>query len=606
MKSGRSRFLPYLASALLAAGLPGVDGASLLGAAAIALVLLSLLRLREARDPAGRRQVALLQLLTAGLLAALQPELGPSLLQLAATVTALAGLLSLELSDGAGARLLLRRSLALLAASLPMALLLFLLLPRLGPLLPVTGGRGEMAATGLSEQLDPGRIAELAGNNAPAARLSWRNGSPPPAAERYWRVLVHSTFDGQRWSHRREPAITGATTASAPTASAPSTSASNSSGSQFWLVEASGLSAVPWAGSGLPQGSSLVQLGAGELHDARPSDQRRAYTVFATDQPPSWPQQPPIASELALPRSSNPRLEQLAAQWRRQGSPQRRLQLAEAWFRSQPFRYSTSPGQLPQQAGLDAFLFERQQGFCGHYASAFSALMRAAGVPARVVSGYLGGVWVQPLGGNGYLDLRQGDAHAWSEVWLPGQGWQRVDPTAWVAPERRQASPLAALQAQPTALLWLQRQWWALELGWSGWWQGFDRQGQEALLQRLLGDRRHWLGPLLLAGLGLGLGGGVLLLRSRPAQQARQAPRRELDALLRALQQQGMETGQGDTLSLLAERLSRQRPELAGAFETFSHHYRQLRFSAHANSNLAALRTSRRQLLRQLRRGQTP
>ena len=101
----------------------------------------------------------------------------------------------------------------------------------------------------------------------------------------------------------------------------------------------------------------------------------------------------------------------------------------ERWFKSQPFRYSLTPGSMTD---LDNFLFETQVGFCGHYASALAAVMRSADVPARVVSGYLGGRQIAPITGSPYLELRQSDAHAWVEVWLEGSGWQQ--PLAAIMP----------------------------------------------------------------------------------------------------------------------------------------------------------------------------
>ena len=82
---------------------------------------------------------------------------------------------------------------------------------------------------------------------------------------------------------------------------------------------------------------------------------------------------------------------------------------------------------------VDEFLFDTKRGFCGHYASAFATLMRAAGIPARVVTGYQGGTF------NRFADywiLRQSDAHAWTEVWIEGRGWLRMDPTSVIAPSR--------------------------------------------------------------------------------------------------------------------------------------------------------------------------
>ena len=135
-------------------------------------------------------------------------------------------------------------------------------------------------------------------------------------------------------------------------------------------------------------------------------------------------------------------------------SDRERLEALERWFRSQPFRYSLRPGSVTD---LDAFLFDRQVGFCGHYASAVAALMRSADVPARVVSGYLGGVQVQPIGGSAYLDLRQSDAHAWVEVWLEGSGWQQVDPTLWID---RSAGNGSSEPAGVNGLVLSKRNWW--------------------------------------------------------------------------------------------------------------------------------------------------
>ena len=128
------------------------------------------------------------------------------------------------------------------------------------------------------------------------------------------------------------------------------------------------------------------------------------------------------------------------------------------------------------KCGSRGFPFERQVGFCGHYAGALAALMRAADVPARVVSRYQGGTLEQPLSGGTYLNLRQSDAHAWTEVWLQDQGWQAVDPTTWIGSGRlAQASRervAVASQARFPLLVWIQREWWALDLAWTRWWLG--------------------------------------------------------------------------------------------------------------------------------------
>lgn len=233
---------------------------------------LACLKLLEARSLGERRLVALLQLVVAGLLAAQRPELGPTLLQGTATVTALAGLLALELDAGLNARALLSRSLQVALAALPMALLLLVLVPRLDPLVPLPAPEDRVAETGLSADLDPGGIARLAGNDAPAARLAFAAGGPPAPAERYWRVLVHERFDGRRWQ-RGERSLE-ANTIPLPPAAGPA--------NQLWLMEPSRFAAVPWDGtSRAPAGGdeSLRLHGSGELLLRQAAAERRTYRL---------------------------------------------------------------------------------------------------------------------------------------------------------------------------------------------------------------------------------------------------------------------------------------------------------------------------------------
>ena len=261
-----------------------------------------------------------------------------------------------------------------------------------------------------------------------------------------------------------------------PPASAVAASGADSLGAtptQLWLSEPSPLVAVPWSGGGSPLGTDLVLQPNGELWHRGPLSQRRVYALTLADAGRGWRQTPPTPLEGLLPWGANPRLETLGRSWRTL-QPTQRLAAAERWFKGGGFRYSLAPGRLPDDAPLDAFLFERRLGFCGHYASAYAALMRAAGLPSRVVSGYRGGSWVVPFNGEAYLDLRQSDAHAWVEVWLPGQGWRSVDPTTWITGAAARGVAEPALRPGP--LLWLQRQWWGLDIAWARWWLGYDRQ----------------------------------------------------------------------------------------------------------------------------------
>ncbi|MFN9620470.1 MAG: DUF3488 and DUF4129 domain-containing transglutaminase family protein [Synechococcaceae cyanobacterium] len=594
--------LQWIALGVLALALVTVPWNLLLGGLAIALAALTALKLWEARSLRERRLVGLLQLLCAGLLAAIQADLAGSLLQALAAVLALAGLLALELGDGLGWPRLLRRSAQLLLAALPMALVLFLLLPRLGPFTMLEAGQGLGATTGLSDTLDPGSIAELSTNQEPAARVAFPQGNrPPPAGARYWRVLVHERFDGRRWGAGEPLAATGATGPASPVGGATAQAPPRGQPTlQLWLVEPSGLAPVPWSGSAQPVTPGLRIDRLGQLRTRGSATQRRVYELRDDGQRARWRQLPPGPLDQQLPLGTNPRLEALGQEWGRLPTPEQRLIAAERWFRGQPFRYTLRPGTLPERAPLDAFLFERREGFCGHYASAFSALMRAAGVPARVVSGYRGGDWVMPLGGRGYLDIRQGDAHAWSEVWLPGEGWRSVDPSRWVP------APLEEEGPRNGTLRWLEQQWWGLDLGWTRLWSGFDAREQEALLQRLLGDRREWLGALVLVGLAGGLGAALAGLAALQRRSLRgDAWRRELDRALAPLARRGLAPLPGETLPRFAARLEGPWPELAEELRGLIALYQRHRFAppgAATTGDLAAANGAGRRELRRRRR----
>jgi transglutaminase-like putative cysteine protease len=594
----RASLVQWLAMLPLAAALAALPPSQLFSGLAIGLGVLTGFKLLEARQLAEHRLVALLQLLSTGLVAAQRPELAASLLQLAATLLALAGLLALELGEGLDWLPLLRRSLVVLLSALPLALVLFVLVPRLGPFsaLPLPGGSA--AVVGLSDQLDPAGISELASSDEPAARVAFSGGPPPPPEQRYWRVLVHGTFDGRHWLRSFPDRAPGAALpplpggAAAPPAPAAAQAAEPA---QLWLAAPSPQAAVPWSGRGRPSTRQLGLDSSGELRHRGPRDQRRVYSIAPESAAAAWQRIPPTPTDLSLPPGRNPRLEALGRTWSALPTPEQRLQAARAWFLSHNFLYSLRPGVLPDQAPFDAFLFERRIGFCGHYAASFSALMRAAGVPSRVVSGYRGGRWVVPIGGDGYLDLRQSDAHAWSEVWLPELGWTAVDPSHWI----RGLAPGESLPSGDGLQHWLQRQWWGLDISWTRLWLGFDRDSQAELLRRLLGPALPGLGIVVLVALTLCLVLAVAALQGLQRRSAADAGRLELERLLRQLERLGLAPAPGETLQRFGLRLEQQRPELAGEMQAFVALYQQLRFAPRLAASDASLQ---RRLVRQRRR----
>ncbi len=515
-----------------------------------AMVICAMFKLRECRRPFDWRLVALLQLLSVGLLAAQLQSLMATVLQLIAACTALAGLLRQELQGMLSLRGLVQRSLQLLAAALPLALVLFLFVPRLPPLWTTEFGPARGAVTGLSPDLDPLSIATLASVDASAARMTVPEGAVLPV-DAYWRVLVHELFDGRRWQHRDATAPQRSFRARRSTAEI----------SQWWVVEPSAIRALPWDGRSTPMAPDQWIAPEGELLMDVASRQRRAYRLMASDKQQDWQRRPPLASEQELPPDGLLRLRMLGEGFRRLPSDRERLAAIEQWFRSQPFRYSLQPGPA---LDLDHFLFDRQVGFCGHYASALAALLRSADVPSRVVSGYRGGQLVKPLAGASYLELRQSDAHAWVDVWLEGSGWQRVDPTLWIAPgtqaeasRRRQQQSDRLSDAELSWWNWIRQQWWGLDLVWTRWWLGFDQSSQQIWLQRLFGDQRRWLGLSVLLASMAAFGLGWAMLRHSAAGL------QPLDQSLHLLARFGVRPLPGESFGQLCRRAACLHPDHA-------------------------------------------
>jgi len=214
---------------------------------------------------------------------------------------------------------------------------------------------------------------------------------------------------------------------------------------------------------------------------------------------------------LELPASISPAVRELAQSWVAQNSNSRAIiNSALQFFRTQGFRYSLSPGEYKKN-DLEQFLFHRRVGFCEHYAASFATLMRLAGIPARVVVGYLGGEY-NDLGD--FFLVRQADTHAWCEVWLPESGWTRVDPTNVVAPGRASLDlnsfldgRIASGQMEPRRSAFIARlarsaiftnirlAWETLNYQWDTRLLGFDADVQDVLLSSI-GIAKH--GPYFL------------------------------------------------------------------------------------------------------------
>ncbi|MBT8132304.1 MAG: DUF3488 and transglutaminase-like domain-containing protein, partial [Gammaproteobacteria bacterium] len=298
-----------------------------------------------------------------------------------------------------------------------------------------------------------------------------------------------------------------------------------------------------------------------------------------------------------FPKNSNRQAQELARSWLAQDDDTMAVvNQALRLFREQEFVYTLTPPTLQSGAPVDEFLFSTRRGFCEHYASAFTFMMRAAGIPARVVLGYQGGE-LNPYAQ--HMTVRQSDAHAWAEVWLEDRGWLRVDPTAAVAPERVELGVEGALgegESLPgffRSYAWLRQVqfgWDAMNNGWNQWVLGFDGQKQNSLL-RTLGMNNPSLRKMLLTMIGLmivvlGLTAMHLVWRYRP-----QRP----DPVVRIYQRfcrklAGVASPRGPDEGPLdyAQRIATEHPSLAGVVTEITRRYLALRYFPAATSDSAA------------------
>ena len=408
---------------------------------------------------------------------------------------------------------------ALLAQALPLMVAFFILFPRAaGPLwaLPQDTRAG---MSGLSDSMTPGTISNLIKSDAIAFRVQFE-GERPPYSTLYWRGPVLADFDGASWKVAAERSSVDAyTRREKPVRYAVTIEPSM----KQWLFALD----VP-ARSQLPQGMTLhPDL---QLTDVRLVRERRRYemTSFLDYRYGENASQAERRQALQFDESRNPRTVALGRQWRRESASEADvLQKAFQYF-NREFTYTLEPPVLDARNPYDAFLFETKQGFCEHYAGSFALAMRAAGIPARVVTGYQGGE-VNQL--NGELVVRQADAHAWTEIWLRDRGWVRVDPTAAVSPLRVEGGVNAALgpigvlptliAADPLGLLsGIRDAWRAMNSQWDAWIVGYSMDRQRQFFSQLGFPGVDWraLGLWLLV-VTLVVGGAIsvgLFLRDRP------------------------------------------------------------------------------------------
>ncbi|MCM5678326.1 DUF3488 and DUF4129 domain-containing transglutaminase family protein [Schlegelella sp. S2-27] len=397
----------------------------------------------------------------------------------------------------------------------PVMVALFVLFPRFGPLwgLPSDAFSGR---TGLSERMEMGHMARLALDENTAMTVKFDGRAPPPSAL-YFRGPVLADFDGRRWRplpYRYWPRgqdVDADLRVSGPALHYEMT------------VEPTQVAVIP-ALEMTPQiddveGVQLRLRDDMQWHSYAPLRERQrfrgvAYTGFRHG--PSQPVQG-LRPYVALPAGYNPRTLAWAAELKQQP----RYAQADAGtlaravlehIRRENFVYTLEPGSYGDENGyhaIDEFWLGRREGFCEHFAAAFVVVMRAMGVPARIVTGYQGAE-LNPV--DGYYLVRNSFAHAWAEFWQPGVGWVRADPTAAVAPSR--IGSTVSLRPPPGFVasafdnvnpeLWrrMRNQWDALNNAWNQWVLNYTRGRQLDLLKQLGFRSPSWQDlSLLLIGL---------------------------------------------------------------------------------------------------------
>lgn len=416
------------------------------------------------------------------------------------------------------ARNTVRVAVLLLAQAAPLMLVLFVLFPRVPA--PLWGTPQQThGSTGLSDTMAPGSVSALSLSPATAFRVKFEDGLPPPSAL-YWRGPVLWHFDGRTWSAGRSES--GESQARYTAKSAPIRYTVTLEPHQKPRLFALDLPASLPGQARLTDDFQIVADSAVQTRMryqiASVLDYRAGLSAGDAE----------LQRALQMPERSNPRARELAAELRAWGDDKDIVRAALTLFREQPFFYTLSPPRLGDQP-VDEFLFDTRRGFCEHFASSFVFLMRGAGVPARVVTGYQGGE-LNPV--DNYLVVRQADAHAWAEVWLRGQGWVRVDPTAAVSPLRIEQGVAAALPENDALMLpgigagnWLQPArltWDAAGNGWNQWVLGYDASRQLQVLAGVGLGAASWRTmtiALIAIASAVTLVLGVVLLRQRRSLQ---------------------------------------------------------------------------------------
>lgn len=489
-------------------------------------------------------------------------------------------------------------ALRLTLQALPLAVVLFILFPRLDAPLWNLNPVENTGKSGVKPWLEPGSVSELVIDGSLAFRVRF-DGPIPDPQRLYWRGPVAWNTDGRRWlpaEPHQFPRLEATPKAALDPVSYVVTLEPTG---QRWLF-ALDLPAVTTA-EGARITHDFQVLAADRILEPKVYRMESALTYHSGDLPLEEE-----AAGLQLPHNVTDRMRALVADWQeRAKTPEELIQQGLGYFNQEPFHYTLLPPKLGENPA-DEFLFETKRGFCEHYASSFALMMRIGGIPSRIVMGYLGGE-LNPLGG--HLIVRQSDAHAWIEVWLAGKGWMRIDPTAAVAPSRVERSDLLADLGAGSPLRFrvhgpdrlanlihgMRLLADAVDENWRHWVLEFDRARQQTMLESAgLGYLREYgLALAMIVGAGAFIGLLGLGLARNTARQRRNPAEKLYLRFCERLDRAGFRRREHEGPLDYGRRIVLARRDLRGPVEAFIGLYTGMRYGRTENNaeNLRRLRT---------------
>lgn len=488
----------------------------------------------------------------------------------------------------------------LLGQSVLLAIILFLVFPRLSPFWQVPKAKSD--ETGLSDTVKPGDIANLTRSTKLAFRADFGQQKVPEYSQLYWRAMVLEDFDGNQWSRQK----TAKTTASNEKSFTFDASTTDVSPLKYQVIVEPSFQKFLFALAPaivIGDKSGISAQPDFTFSNSKVISQVKSYQLssYLTAPLALKLSQKSEQINLSYPEGSNPRLEQFALQLQHNYPDARaRAQAVLTLINRESYEYTLQPPLLENNS-LDQFFFETKSGFCAHYASAFTFLMRASGIPARLVTGYLGGefngVTAQESNSAGHVSIYQYDAHAWSEIWVAGSGWLRIDPTSAVDLQRINSGWSSELLQQQSALnndllslyqfkqtAWLNAlrlQFDALDYRWTRWVIGFTTKQQSNLFKDLFGKMAVWkLAAIIAVSLILSMTMLMLFLHLINRVKKKQPVLTKWQIIYRKtlaqLAKQGIEKPAGMTVNDFAKQVREQYPELAIDFTRLSTSYNRL------------------------------